>query len=61
MLSGLVTVPTSPDPGIQAVLDNQYADRNGIDSLDDLRSWLRSRMTAAQVEDALARRATLMH
>lgn len=61
MLSGLVTVPTSPDPGIQAFLDDPYADRSGIDSLDDLRPWLRSRMTAAQVEDALELRATLMH
>lgn len=61
MLSGLVTVPTSPDPGIQAFLDDLYADRSGIDSLDDLRPWLRSRMTASQVEDALELRAALMH
>ena len=61
LLSGLVTVPTSPDPGIQAFLDDRYADRSGIDSLDDLRPWLRSRMTASQVEDALELRAALMH
>ena len=61
MLSGLVTLPTSPDPGIQEALDNLYADRSGIDSLDDLRPWLRSRMTASQVEDALELRAALMH
>lgn len=59
MLSGLLTVPTSPDPGIEAVLDNLYVDRSGIDSLDDLRPWLRSRMAAAQAEDVLALRAAL--
>ncbi len=61
MLTGLVTVPTSPDPGIQAPLNDLYVDRSGIDSLDDLCPWLRSCMTASQVEDALELRAALTH
>ena len=61
-LLGMTTPPKVAVPAVQEVLNEMYAEeRSGITNLDDLRPWLRSRMTASQVEDALELRAALMH
>lgn len=52
VLKQLTETPQSLDPGIQAFLDEKYAERKKLLSLDHLRSWLRSRMTMEQIEDA---------
>ena len=61
-LLGMTVPPKSADLGVQKVLNEMYAEeRSGITNLNDLRKWIRSRMTVAQVEDALALRAALIH
>ena len=60
-LQGMTIPPKVAVPAVQEVLNEMYAEeRSGITNLNDLRKWIRSRMTAAQVEDALALRAALM-
>ena len=59
ILRQLTETPQVLDPGIQDVLDEMYAERKSLLSLDHLRSWLRSRMTMKQIEDARTLRRVL--
>ena len=60
-LLGMTVPPKVADPGVQEVLNEMYAEeRSGITNLNHLRRWVRSRMTVAQVEDALTLRAGLI-
>ncbi len=61
-LRGITIPPKVADPGVQEVLNEMYVEeRSGITNLNDSRRWVRSRTTVAQVEDALALRAALIH
>ena len=60
-LRGITVPPKVTAPAVQKVLDERYAaERGGITNLNDLRKWVRSRMTVRQVEEALRLRAALV-